>query len=105
MKERTYRYFTGKALHPFGFGLSYTNFSYTDLSVTKSNNDFTCSLKITNTGQLDGDEVVQLYLRRINKNENEPLKTLKGFKRISIKKRKHKKSFVPVNQERHAILG
>ncbi|MEP7236488.1 MAG: glycoside hydrolase family 3 N-terminal domain-containing protein [Ferruginibacter sp.] len=86
MKGRTYRYFTGKALHPFGFGLSYTNFAYTDLSVSRSNTDLTCRLKISNTGQMDGDEVVQLYLRRINKNENEPLKTLKGFKRVSIKK-------------------
>lgn len=86
MKERTYRYFTGKALHPFGFGLSYTNFTYSNLSLTKINNDFNCRVKISNTGKMDGDEVVQLYLRRINKNENEPLKTLKGFKRISIKK-------------------
>ncbi len=86
MKERTYRYFTGRALHPFGFGLSYTEFTYADLWIAKSNNDFNCTLKISNTGQLDGDEVVQLYLSRINRNENEPVKTLKGFDRISIKK-------------------
>ena len=86
MKGRTYRYFTGKVLHPFGFGLSYTSFTYSDLSFTKTNAGYNCQLKVSNKGQMDGDEVVQLYLRRVNKNDDQPIKELKGFKRISIKK-------------------
>jgi len=86
MKERTYRYFNGKPLHAFGFGLSYTRFLYSALSVSKSTNDLTIRLNITNTGEYDGDEVAQLYLRRINAEEGRPSKELKGFKRIFIKK-------------------
>ncbi len=86
MKERTYRYFTGKPLHPFGFGLSYTNFTYSNLSVLKTKTGFNIKVDIKNTGNLDGDEVVQLYVRRINKREGEPITTLKNFKRISLKK-------------------
>jgi beta-glucosidase len=86
MKERTYRYFTGNVTYPFGYGLSYTDFSYSGLSVSKIKNGFTVQLKITNTGKFDGDEVPQLYLSRIGKDKTAPLKELKGFKRISIKK-------------------
>ncbi len=86
MKERTYRYFTGKPTHPFGFGLSYTSFSYSGLSVVQTNNQVTLRLNITNTGNRDGDEVVQLYLRRPAQHAGIPLKELKGFKRVSINK-------------------
>lgn len=86
MKSRTYRYFSGKVTHPFGFGLSYTSFNYAYLPVAKTKDNFTFSCKITNTGKSDGDEVPQLYVRRMNRNENEPLKELKAYKRIKIKK-------------------
>ena len=86
MKERTYRYFTGRVLHPFGFGLSYTGFSYSGLVIKKSHTGVTCLLQVSNTGGMDGDEVVQLYLRRINKKEDQPLKELKGYARIHVKK-------------------
>ncbi len=86
MKERTYRYFTGKALHPFGFGLSYTQFNYADLSVSKIKNDLNFKLTIKNTGKYDGDEVVQLYIRKMDAAEGRPFKELKSFKRIRIKK-------------------
>lgn len=90
MKGRTYRYFNGKPLHAFGFGLSYTRFLYTGLFVSKSTNDLTIRLNITNTGKYDGDEVAQLYIRRINTEDGRPFKELKGFKRIHIKKGSHK---------------
>ncbi len=86
MKERTYRYFSGKPLHPFGFGLSYTRFTYADLSVSKIKNDLNFKLTIKNTGEYDGDEVVQLYIRKMDAAEGRPFKELKSFKRISIKK-------------------
>lgn len=90
MKERTYRYFSGKPLHPFGFGLSYTSFTYSNLSVSKIKNDFSFQLNIKNTGKSDGDEVVQLYIRRVNKEKDAPVKELKSFKRIHVKKNKSK---------------
>lgn len=87
MKGRTYRYFTGQVVHPFGFGLSYTSFTYANLAVTASGKGlYNCRVKIGNTGQRDGDEVVQLYLRRINRTADEPVQDLKGFKRVNIKK-------------------
>jgi beta-glucosidase len=86
MKERTYRYFTGKPLHAFGYGLSYTDFIYSGLSATKTHDDFNFALTISNTGNFDGEEVAQLYVRRKNAAANEPLLQLKSFKRIAPKK-------------------
>ena len=86
MKERTYRYFSGRTLHAFGFGLSYTHFEYADFKIDKTKNDYTIKFDIKNTGNFDGEEVVQLYLSRVNKNEGEPNTMLKNFKRVAIKK-------------------
>jgi beta-glucosidase len=99
MKERTYRYFSGKPLHAFGYGLSYTNFAYSNLSVQKTKNDFSFQLAIKNNGNYDGDEVVQLYLRRANKSLNEPLQQLKSFKRVSVKKGSSKTIVLPLAQK------
>ena len=88
MKNRTYRYFTGTPLYGFGYGLSYTTFTYDKLTlpakVAKGKN-VAVTVKVTNTGKIAGDEVVQLYV--INKNTaiKTPIKTLKGFERISLK--------------------
>ena len=65
MKGRTYRYFTGEPLYPFGFGLSYTSFSYSEPEVPKEievGKPVNIAVKVTNTGKKAGDEVVQLYL-------------------------------------------
>jgi beta-glucosidase len=86
MKERTYRYFSGKALHAFGYGLNYTQYEYANLSVVKTTGKFSFSFNVSNTGNMDGEEVVQLYLRRKHKTANEPIKQLKNFKRVAIKK-------------------
>ncbi|MGG9963221.1 glycoside hydrolase family 3 C-terminal domain-containing protein [Ferruginibacter sp. SUN106] len=86
MKERTYRYFTGRTLHPFGFGLSYTRFEYDNFKVDKTKDNYTINFNIKNTGNFDGEELAQLYVSRVNKNEAEPNTTLKNFKRVSIKK-------------------
>jgi beta-glucosidase len=88
MVNRTYRYFLGEALYPFGYGLSYTTFNYQNLSVpasVKAGNKLTVSVKVTNTGRQAGDEVVQLYVLQQNQNIHAPIKALKGFKRISLK--------------------
>jgi beta-glucosidase len=80
---------TGQPLFPFGFGLSYTSFEYTDLSFDKQafgKSDSTQNrFKIKNTGTMDGDEVVQLYIRDLLSSVARPVKELKGFQRVHLK--------------------
>ncbi len=88
MKGRTYRYMTETPLYPFGHGLSYTTFEYKNakLSNEKISKDqaVTLTIDIANTGDRDGDEVAQIYIKNPNDPEG-PIKTLKGFKRTHIK--------------------
>ena len=87
MSNRTYRYFQGEALYPFGFGLSYTTFKYSDLHLSKStinkNESVKAEVTVTNTGKYKGDEVVQLYITHEGISYA-PLQALKGFKRIAL---------------------
>lgn len=99
MKGRTYRYFDRKALHCFGFGLSYTNFAYNKLEITKLAAGFNLNIELKNTGTLDGDEIIQLYIRHINPSEHEPIKQLKNFKRVTIPKGKTKKITLSLTRE------
>jgi beta-glucosidase len=89
MAGRTYRYFDGEVLYPFGYGLSYTTFSYDNLILEKdeigSNESITVSVDISNSGQWDGEEVVQLYVLDPESEEVRPLKELKGFDRVAVK--------------------
>ena len=88
MKGRTYRYFEGKPLYPFGHGLSYTTFSYSGLTLPqkalKAGDPLTAEVTITNTGPREGDEVAQLYLS-FPKVAGAPLRALRGFKRVHLK--------------------
>ncbi|HEY8783381.1 MAG TPA: glycoside hydrolase family 3 N-terminal domain-containing protein [Mucilaginibacter sp.] len=88
MKGRTYRYMTAKPLYPFGFGLSYTSFSYSNIKISatkiKKNTPVTAGATVTNTGKMEADEVVQLYVTD-PKTGDSPLFSLKGFKRIALK--------------------
>jgi len=88
MKERTYRYFDGKPLYPFGYGLSYTTFSYRELRVPKkaihAGDPLATEVTVTNTGNREGDEVVQLYLSFPNV-PGAPLRALRGFRRVHLK--------------------
>jgi beta-glucosidase len=89
MEGRTYRYFRQEPLYPFGFGLSYTNFKYSDLSIpaeAKVGDKINVSVKVTNTGDRDGEEVVQLYLTDEKASSPRPIRQLEGFKRVSLKK-------------------
>lgn len=87
MKGRTYRYFDGPVQYPFGFGLSYTDFSYkannTPLASYKLKDTLSISLNVQNTGKYDADEVVQAYIQYPNI-DRMPLKELKAFKRVNI---------------------
>ncbi len=88
MKGRTYRYFEGKPLYPFGHGLSYTKFSYSGLTIPqnalKAGDPLTAEVTITNSGKREGDEVAQLYLSFPNV-AGAPMRALRGFKRVHLK--------------------
>ncbi len=88
MQNRTYRYFTGKPLYPFGYGLSYTKFSYSNLSLPNATinggDPLAADATVTNTGDRDGDEVVEVYLT-FPSVPGAPLRALRGFKRIHLK--------------------
>ena len=89
MKGRTYRYFDKKPLYPFGYGLSYTKFKYSNLQIPaniSSEKDFEISVDITNTGDRDGDEVAELYLKDEKASTPRPIVQLEGFERIHLKK-------------------
>jgi len=90
MQNRTYRYFRGDVQYPFGFGLSYTTFAYSNASETLECNTgekVTVKGSVQNTGDMDGDEVVQLYVKHEGDSQDiKPLCAIKGFKRIFIKK-------------------
>ena len=86
MKGRTYRYFEGTPLYPFGYGLSYTTFSYGDLKVpdeVAAGNPLVVEAKVTNKGSKAGDEVAELYLS-FPKVPGAPLKALRGFQRVQL---------------------
>lgn len=86
-KGRTYQYFTGKPLYPFGYGLSYTSFQYKNMKVqTLGSNRVDVSFSLGNTGKRTGDEVVQLYVKYPDVEISMPLKQLKGFKRVTLQK-------------------
>jgi len=87
MAKRTYRYFGGDPLYPFGYGLSYTSFRYdnsrVDTAGLSTNHSVIVSVDVTNTGAIAGDEVVQLYLTHSG-NVGAPLRALEGFQRLHL---------------------
>lgn len=84
MKNRTYRYFTGEPLFPFGHGLSYTTFAFSKPAVKVNDKSVTVTTKVKNTGKLDGTETVQIYFRRTADTEG-PQKTLCGYQQVNLK--------------------
>jgi beta-glucosidase len=88
MEGKTYRYFRGKALYPFGFGLSYSTFSYETAVLSKKayrqRDTIAVNVTVKNTGTRDGDEVVQVYARHMRSISGDPITSLKGFTRVRI---------------------
>ncbi len=88
----------GKEPHfPFGFGLSYTEFELGDISLSKDDKEITVGLKLENKGKFDADEVLQLYIGSNNTSADRPVRLLKGFRRVTV--RKGEKVFTEVSAE------
>jgi beta-glucosidase len=81
---RTYLYYQGDPLYPFGYGLSYTTFAYQDLQASVHGNTVDATVRVTNTGRRAGDEVVQLYTHQRTSRDKEPLKQLHAFQRVHL---------------------
>jgi beta-glucosidase len=100
---RTYMYFKGEPLYPFGYGLSYTTFAYSNLRVSSKNlraqGEISVSVDIHNTGKRAGDEVVQMYVKHLNSRVERPIKELRGFKRVTIKPNEIKTVTIPLKAE------
>ncbi|MEM6642700.1 MAG: glycoside hydrolase family 3 C-terminal domain-containing protein [Bacteroidota bacterium] len=86
---RTYMYFDGEPLYPFGYGLSYSNFNINEVLLSKSKlkegEKLTVSASISNVGLVDGDEIIQVYIKDLKSTQTVPMKALKGFKRVPVK--------------------
>lgn len=88
LTTQTYRFFKGEALYPFGHGLSYSTFNFSDLKIPsggKTGDEVAVKVSVTNAGKVDGDEVVQLYVTNKTRPADAPIKNLAAFRRIHLK--------------------
>jgi beta-glucosidase len=97
---RTYIYLKEKPLYPFGCGLSYTTFEYSNLRTSsdrlRPDGEVTVSVDVRNTGKRAGDEVVQMYVAHLNSNVSRPREELKGFERIALSPGETKTARLPL---------
>lgn len=109
MKGRTYRYMTGTPLYPFGFGLSYASFAFSDMKITssvlKKDQTFQVSARITNKGKYSGEEVAQLYISDKSGREDAPLFALKAFKRVRLQPGESKIVSFQVTPQMMAVIN
>ena len=108
MNNRTYKYFKGNPLYPFGHGLSYTNFTYENLEIPHQinlNEDIPITVEVRNSGDMDGEEVVQVYLSHTNQNPNKPKHSLVGFERIRLSKGETKKIRFIITPKQYASIS
>ncbi len=103
---RTYMYFKGEPLYPFGYGLSYTTFTYSNIQTSNksvsSRNSIFVSVDVMNTGARRGEEVVQMYVKHLDSRVMRPLKELAGFARVSLEPRQKKTVTLTLSAERLA---
>ena len=109
MDGRTYRYFKGAPLYPFGYGLSYTKFNYENLKFKNkivAGEDLEISATVKNTGKIAGDEVVQLYLSDSQASVSVPVRSLVGVQRINLKPGEAKRvSFKVTPRQMSAVMN
>ena len=98
-KGRTYQYFTGKPLYPFGYGLSYTSFAYSKPEIRDTGEELTVAFQVKNTGRYDGDEVSQVYVKLPDTGVVTPNKELKGFSRNTIRKGENKRIEIKIKKD------
>src|SRR2546422_8185741 len=89
MEGRTYRFFKGTPLYPFGYGLSRTRFAYKQLRTSagtlRADDTLTARVDLTNTGKREGDEVAQLYVRHLGSRVARPREDLRGYQRVTLR--------------------
>ena len=108
MKGKTYRFFTQEPLYPFGYGLSYTTFTYSNLSLPEkavAGEAVKVKVTVTNTGKVEGDEVIQLYITDEKASSPRPIRELEGFKRISLKPGESKDVEFTLDQRQFSIIN
>ncbi len=99
LSNRTYKYFKGGVLYPFGYGLSYSQFKYTNLSIDEKENTIDVEFDVKNIGRYDGDEVAQVYVQLSEYEGVVPEKELRGFKRVHLKKGEKQRVSVSLRRE------
>jgi beta-glucosidase len=107
MEGRTYRYFRGAPLFPFGHGLSYTTFAYRDLRLpaeATTHDSITVSVEVENTGTMTGDEVVQLYVTDLEASVSVPVRSLVGFRRITLRPGAHRRVTFTLSPRQLALI-
>jgi len=108
MAGKTYRFFSQEPLYPFGYGLSYTTFSYSELSMPESiaaGEKVNVKVRVTNTGKVAGDEVVELYLTDEKASTPRPIRQLEGFTRVSLKPGESKVVELNVEPRQFSIIN
>ena len=109
MKGRTYRYMEAEPLYPFGYGLSYTTFAYSDIKVSsatvKKNQPVEVEVTVTNTGKVEGEEVVQLYITHVDSKIPAPLYSLNGIRRVKLAPGNSEKVKFIITPEMYSIIN
>ena len=107
MKERTYRYFEEQPLYSFGYGMTYSKFEYSNISEPFSSSGLDSvilSIEVKNTGKLDGDEVVQLYIKDLESSVPVPIHSLQGLKRVHLKAGEKRKIYFTISPKQLSIV-
>jgi beta-glucosidase len=108
MKGRTYRYFSGEPLYPFGYGLSYSRFAFSNLrfdhTTLGASDDLNVTVDVSNTGKIASDEVVQVYLERPGE-AGAPIRSLAGFRRVSLQSGELKSVSIPIANRNLSLVA
>jgi len=109
MKGRTYRFMNAEPMYPFGFGLSYTSFKYSDLKLSKTiirkSESIEAEVTVANTGKTNADEVIELYITHPHAGNDAPIYALKNFKRISLQAGASKKVNFKITPEMLTLIN